>query len=105
MEGALPLRVKHPRPRRRAHPRGKPGQVPLDRDAQLLLIARGSLCERDEAAGSKREQSTPDRVPAADKPALERQLRPPKGKERRTAKQLQPASVARPARADTPTCQ
>ena len=45
---------------------------------QLLLIALGSLCERDGAAGSEREQLTLDRVPAADQPAGERELRLPK---------------------------
>src|SRR6476469_1832778 len=100
MEGALPFRVQHPGPGRRARAGGKPRQVPLDRHAQLLLIALGSLCERDGAAGSEREQSTLDRVPAADKPAVERELRRPEGEQRRTAEQLQLASAARPARAD-----
>ena len=72
MEGALPFRVEHPGPGRRARAGGEPRQVPLDGDAQLLLIALGSLCERDGAAGSEREQSTLDRVPAADKPIVER---------------------------------
>src|SRR4029077_18694691 len=104
MEGALPFRIEHPVPRRRAHAGGKPGQVPLDRDAQLLLIALGSLCERDGAACSERQQSALDRVPAADELAVERELRPSKGEERRTAKQLQLAAVARPARADAAAC-
>src|SRR4029453_749122 len=65
MQGAPPFRVEPPGPPRRARAGGKPRQVPLDRDAQLLLIALGSLCERDGAAGSGREQSTLTRVPAA----------------------------------------
>jgi hypothetical protein len=63
-------------------------------------MALASLCERDGAAGSEREQPTLDRVPAADQPAVERELRRPEGEQRRTAEQLQLASAARPARAD-----
>src|SRR5689334_4786694 len=100
MEGGLPFRVEQPGPRRRACAGGEPRQVPLDRDAQLLLNALESLCECDRAAGSKREESTLDRVPAADRPAVERQLRRPEGEQRRTAEQLQLASAARPARPD-----
>ena len=100
MQGALHLRVEHPAPRRRARAGGEPRQVPLDRDAQLLPIALGSLCERDPAAGPEREQSTLDRVPAADEPAVERELRRPEGQQRRTAEQLQLAAATRPARAD-----
>src|SRR5437763_9558856 len=100
MEGALPFRVEHPGPRGCARAGGEPRQVPLDRDAQLLLMALGSLCECDGAAGSEREQSTLDRVPAADEPAVERELRRPEGEQRRTAEQPQLASATRPARAD-----
>src|SRR3954471_21477092 len=100
MEGALPFRVQHPGPRCRARAGGEPRQVPLDGDAQLLLIALGSLCEHDGAAGSEREQSTLDRVPAADETAVERELRRPEGEQRRAAEQPQLASAARPARAD-----
>jgi hypothetical protein len=60
MEGALPFRVEHPGPLRRARAGGEPRQVPLDGDTQLLPIALGSLCERDRAAGSERERSTLD---------------------------------------------
>src|SRR3954453_12394887 len=100
MEGALPFRVEHPGPLRRARAGGEPRQVPLDGDTQLLPIALGSLCERDGAAGSGREQSSLDRVPAADEPILEGELRLPEGEQRRTAEQLQLASAARPARTD-----
>src|SRR5215217_6349662 len=102
MEGALPLRVEHAGPGRRARAGGEPRQVSIDRDAQLLLVAVLALCERDGAAGSEREQSTLDRVPAADEPAVERELRRTEGEQRRTAEQLQLASAARPARADAP---
>ena len=84
----------------RARAGGEPRNVPLDRHAQLVLIALGSLCERDRAAGSEREQATLDRVAAADEPAVERELRRPEGEQRRAAEQLQLASAARPARAD-----
>ena len=94
MEGALRFRVEHPGPKRRARAGGEPRQVLLDRDAQLLLIALGSLRECDGAAGSEREQSTLDRVPAADQPTVERELRRPEGEQRRTAEQLQLASAA-----------
>ena len=77
MEGALPFRVEHSGPKRRTRAGGEPRQVLLDRDAQLLLIALGSLRECDGAAGLEREQSTLDRVPAADQPAFERELRRP----------------------------
>src|SRR5204862_2434870 len=100
MDGALPFRVEHPGPRRRARAGGEPRQVPVDRDAQLLPIALGSLCERDGAAGSERGQSTLDRMPAADEPAVERELRRPEGKERSSAEQLMLASTERTARAD-----
>src|SRR5581483_11374091 len=100
MEGALPFRVEHPGPRRCARAGGEPRQVPLDLDAQLLLIALGFLCERDGAAGLDREQPALDRVPAADEPAVERELGRPEGEQRRTAEQLQPASAPGPARAD-----
>src|SRR6476619_2776108 len=100
MEGALALGVEHPGPRRRARAGGEPRQVPLDHDAQLLLVALGALCECDGAAGSEREQSTLDRVAATDELAVERELRRPEGEQRRTAEQLQLASVSRPARAD-----
>ena len=39
-------------------------------------------------------------MPTADEPTVERELRRPEGKQRRTAEQLQPASTARPARPD-----
>src|SRR5581483_8079132 len=100
MEGALPFRVEHPGPRRCARAGGEPRQVPLDGDAQLLLNALGALCECDGAAGSEREQSALDRVPALDQPAVERELRRPEGEQCRTAEQLQLPSAARPARAD-----
>src|SRR6188472_496672 len=41
-----------------------------------------------------------DRVPAADQPALERELRRPEGEQRRAPEQLQLAAATRPARAD-----
>src|SRR3954468_24769849 len=100
MEGTLPFRVEHPRPRRCPRAGGEPRQVPLDRDAQLLLIALASLCERDGAAGSEREQPALDRVPAADQPAVERELRRPEGEQLPPAKTVQLPSSARPARAD-----
>src|SRR5580765_6563196 len=100
MEGALPFRVEHPGPRRCARADGEPRQVPLDRDAQLLLNALGLLCECDGAASSERQQSTLDHVPAADELAVERELRRPEREQRRTPEQLQLASAARPARAD-----
>ena len=100
MEGALSFHVEHPGPPRCARAGGEPRQVPLDRDAQLLLIALASLGECDGAAGSEREQSTLDRVPAADEPAVERELGRPESEQRRTAEQLQLASAASPARAD-----
>ena len=55
MEGALPFRVQHARPGRCARAGREPRQVPLDRDAQFLLIALGSLCQCHEAAGSESE--------------------------------------------------
>ena len=103
MERALPFRVEHPRPRRCARAGGEPRQVPLDRDTQLLLIAFGTLCERDRSAGSERKQSTLDRVPAANEPAVERELRRPEGEQRCTAEQLQLAPATRPARTDAAT--
>src|SRR5213592_2069515 len=62
MEGALPFRVEHPGPRRCACAGGEPRQVPLDRDAQLLLNALGSLCECDGAAGSVTLAQRPEGV-------------------------------------------
>src|SRR4051812_11218089 len=100
MQGALPFRVGHPGPWRRAPAGREPRQIALDRHAQLLLIALGALCEGHRAAGSEREQSTRDRVAAADEPAVERQLRRAEGEQRRTAEQLQLASSAPPARTD-----
>src|SRR5436190_2382053 len=100
MEGALPFRVEHPSPGRRARAGGEARQVPLERNAQLLPTALGALFERDGAAGTEREQPTLDRVPAADEPAVKRQLRRPEGEERRAAEQLQLPSAAPPARAD-----
>src|SRR3954468_1062999 len=100
MEGALPFRVEPPRPRRGARAGGEPRQVPLDGDAQLLLIALASLCERDGAAGRDREKSALDRMLAADEPVVQAQLRRPEGEQGRTAEEPQLASAARPARAD-----
>src|SRR4029453_1872588 len=47
-----------------------------------------------------RETSALDGVAAAEEFAVERELRRPEGEQRRTAEQLQLASVSRPARAD-----
>src|SRR5436305_3714834 len=101
MEGALPLRVEHPGPLRRARACGEAREITLDRDTQLLLVALGSLCKRDRSARSEREQSTVDLMPAADEPNLERELRGPEGEQCRPAEQLQLAAAAGPARADT----
>src|SRR3954465_1647192 len=100
MEGALPLHVENPRPRRRARAGREPREIPLDRDAQLLLMTNGSWCERDGPSRPEREQSTLDRMPAPDDPAVGRELRRAKGEQRRAAEQLQLAPAAGPARAD-----
>src|SRR4051794_25650284 len=103
MERALPLRVEHAGPERCVRAGGEPRQVPIDHDAQLLLVALGLLCKCHGSSGSEREQSAFDRVAAADELAVERELSRPEGEQRRTAEQLQLASVSRPARADTAT--
>ena len=103
MEGALHFRVEHPGPRRRSGAGGEPRHVSLDRDAQLLLTALRSLRERDGAAGLEREQSALDRMLAADEPVVERELGRPERQERRAAEQLQPASAAHPACANSAT--
>src|SRR5581483_3201394 len=101
MERALPLCKEHAGPGRRSRAGGEPWQVPLDRHAQLLLVAMRALCEGDRTAGSKREQPTVDRVSAGDTLVVERELRGPEGQQGGTAKQLQLASITRPARSDT----
>src|SRR3954454_22974527 len=103
MERALPFRVEHPGPRRSPLAGREPRQVPLDRHTQFLLIAFGTLCESDGSAGSEREQSTLDLVPAAHEPAVEHELRWPECEQRRTAEQLELASATRPARTDAAT--
>ena len=103
MEWALAFRVEHPRPRRRARPGREPRQVPLDRDTQLLLIAFGTLCERDGSASSKREQSALDLVPAANEPAVERELRRPEGEQQELSVMVEGYLPRLAARTGAPT--